>query len=115
MNAPSPSEVPASNCESSPPDEPESDLITAKQAARMLRVHRDWVYSHALEIGGWRLLGDHGPWRFSRIALSKPLTITGAAHRRHAMRPAGLPRRARPTVVELEPRARQAAARKPRP
>jgi hypothetical protein len=25
-----------------------------------------WVYAHARELGGYRLLGDRGPWRFRR-------------------------------------------------
>ena len=49
-------------------DEPQ-ELLTAEEAARVLRVRRAWVYAHARELGRWRLLGDRGPWRFSRRRL----------------------------------------------
>ncbi len=45
------------------------ELLTADEAARLLRVHKAWVYAHARELGGWRLLGERGPWRFSRRRL----------------------------------------------
>ncbi|MGA8365405.1 MAG: hypothetical protein WB709_12935, partial [Solirubrobacteraceae bacterium] len=53
-----PSDEPALRCE--PPD-----LLTAQEAAQLLRVRREWVYANARELGGWRLLGERGPWRFS--------------------------------------------------
>lgn len=49
-------------------DEP-PELLTAEEAARLLRVRKAWVYAHARELGGWRLLGERGPWRFSRRRL----------------------------------------------
>jgi hypothetical protein len=45
------------------------ELLTAEEAARLLRVRKAWVYAHARELGGWRLLGERGPWRFSRRRL----------------------------------------------
>jgi hypothetical protein len=45
------------------------ELLTAEEAARLLRVRKAWVYAHARELGGWRLLGEQGPWRFSRRRL----------------------------------------------
>jgi hypothetical protein len=49
-------------------DEP-PELLTVEEAARLLRVCPAWVYTHARELGGWRLLGERGPWRFSRRRL----------------------------------------------
>lgn len=45
------------------------ELLTAEEAARLLRVRPAWIYSHARELGGRRLLGEQGPWRFSRRQL----------------------------------------------
>jgi hypothetical protein len=45
------------------------ELLTAEEAARLLRVRPAWIYVHARELGGWRLLGERGPWRFSRRRL----------------------------------------------
>jgi hypothetical protein len=45
------------------------ELLTAEEAAVLLRVARKFVYAHAAALGGWRLLGDRGPWRFSRREL----------------------------------------------
>jgi hypothetical protein len=45
------------------------ELLTAEEAARLLRVRPAWIYAHARELGGWRLLGERGPWRFSRRRL----------------------------------------------
>ena len=45
------------------------ELLTAREAAGLLRVRLGWVYAHARELGGWRLLGNRGPWRFSRRRL----------------------------------------------
>ncbi|MGO9319223.1 MAG: helix-turn-helix domain-containing protein [Solirubrobacteraceae bacterium] len=45
------------------------DLLTAEEAAVLLRVGRKFIYAHAHALGGWRLLGDRGPWRFSRSEL----------------------------------------------
>jgi hypothetical protein len=42
------------------------ELLTVKEAAVLLRVERKWVYGHARELGGLRLLGDRGPWRSRR-------------------------------------------------
>jgi hypothetical protein len=47
----------------------EGELLTAAEAARVLRVARRFVYEHASELGGWRLLGERGPWRFARQEL----------------------------------------------
>jgi hypothetical protein len=44
-------------------------LLTAEEVSRLLRVRKAWVYAHARELGGWRLLGERGPWRFSRRRL----------------------------------------------
>lgn len=49
-------------------DEP-PELLTAEEAARLLRVRPAWIYAHARELGGWRLLGARGPWRFRRRQL----------------------------------------------
>lgn len=45
------------------------ELLTAEEAAGLLRVRPAWIYSHARELGGRRLLGEQGPWRFSRRQL----------------------------------------------
>ncbi len=45
------------------------ELLTAEEAAQLLRVRPAWVYAHARELGGQRLLGEKGPWRFSRRRL----------------------------------------------
>lgn len=42
-----------------------ADLLTAQEAAQLLRVRRAWVYANARELGGRRLLGERRPWRFS--------------------------------------------------
>jgi hypothetical protein len=47
----------------------EYELLTAAEAASVLRVARKFVYAHAKELGGSRLLGDRGPWRFQRRQL----------------------------------------------
>jgi hypothetical protein len=46
-----------------------AELLTAAEAAVLLRVARKFIYAHASALGGWRLLGDRGPWRFSRREL----------------------------------------------
>jgi hypothetical protein len=46
-----------------------AELLTAAEAAVLLRVARKFIYAHAPALGGWRLLGDRGPWRFSRREL----------------------------------------------
>ncbi len=63
--------------EPAPCSEP-PDLLTAGEAAQLLRVRREWVYAHALELGGWRLLGERGPWRFSRRRLQAPPSAPSA-------------------------------------
>jgi hypothetical protein len=45
------------------PQEP-SGLVDAAVVARELGVERDWVYSHAKELGAIRLGGPHGRLRF---------------------------------------------------
>jgi Helix-turn-helix domain len=68
-----------------------SDLLTAEEAAELLRVARKWVYAHATELGGFRLLGDRGPWRFSRRELLERYASSpnsGAARRFPARRAA---------------------------
>jgi hypothetical protein len=65
------------------------ELLTADEAADLLRVARKWVYAHAAELGGWRLLGDRGPWRFSRrelLARRSPVAERGPARRAPARR-----------------------------
>jgi hypothetical protein len=64
------------------------DLLTAQEAAQLLRVRREWVYANARELGGWRLLGERGPWRFSRRRLQASQGAPSA--------PAGTVPRARP-------------------
>jgi hypothetical protein len=54
------------------------DLLTAQEAAQLLRVRREWVYAYARELGGWRLLGERGPWRFSRRRLQAPQSAPSA-------------------------------------
>ncbi len=89
---------------------PGPDLLTAEEAAVLLRVARKFVYAHAPALGGWRLLGDRGPWRFSRRELlarrsaaeripSRPARAsrgTGARKRTHTL--AGAP------MLPAEPR-----------
>jgi hypothetical protein len=58
-------DLPAGSGRASPPP----DILTAEETAGLLRVRRAWVYANARQLGGWRLLGDRGPWRFSRRAL----------------------------------------------
>lgn len=42
------------------------EAVDPRTVARALGVSRDWVYSHAEELGGWRLgNGDRGRWRFT--------------------------------------------------
>jgi HTH domain len=44
------------------PLRPERELLTASELAERLRVSRQTVYAHALELGGERV--GMGPWRF---------------------------------------------------
>jgi hypothetical protein len=85
------------------------DLLTAEEAAVYLRVAPKWVYANAREIGGFRLLGDRGPWRFSRrellarrSAMGRPprsaLARTGAGGRKRTHMLAGAP------MLPAEPR-----------
>ena len=75
------------------PEPPE--LLTADEAAGLLRVRRAWVYAHARELGGWRLLDDRGPWRFSRRELlraasppaSDPKAVSAQRRRPRVPRP----------------------------
>jgi hypothetical protein len=60
------------------------ELLTAEEAARLLRVRLGWIYAHARELGGWRLLGERGPWRFSRRRLLGEGEGESAAGRRPA-------------------------------
>jgi excisionase family DNA binding protein len=66
-----------------PTTEPEPpELLTAEEAATYLRVTRSWVYEHAAELGGYRLLGDRGRWRFPRSRLlgaDRPETVARSA------------------------------------
>jgi hypothetical protein len=68
----------------------EPGVLTAGEAAELLRVQRAWVYAHAHELGGWRLLGKSGPWRFARDRLlqagqaSPPVARRGRSVRRAA-------------------------------
>lgn len=67
------------------------ELLTAEEAARLLRVRPAWIYSHARELGGRRLLGEQGPWRFSRPQLladmedetSKRTAVSAVRRKRH--------------------------------
>lgn len=67
------------------------ELLTAEEAARLLRVRPAWIYSHARELGGRRLLGEQGPWRFSRRELlaemedkaGKRATASAVRRKRH--------------------------------
>jgi hypothetical protein len=67
----------------------EPELLTVAEAARELRVAPKFVYRHARELGGWRLFGEHGPWRFARHELLAARPGHAAAQR------SGAPRRAR--------------------
>jgi hypothetical protein len=58
-----------------------ADLLTAEEAAVLLRVARKFVYAHAPALGGWRLLEDRGPWRFSRRELLARRSAVGRAPR----------------------------------
>jgi hypothetical protein len=78
------------------------ELVTIEEAAVLLRVHRNWVYEHARALGGWRLLGDRGPWRFNRRKL-----ITGPP----AVAPPPSPRGAPPPRKRRGDRAAVLAAR----
>jgi len=77
------------------PRRPEpSELLTADEAAGLLRVRCGWVYAHASELGGWRLLGDRGPWRFSRRELLRatpptrePRAVSAQRSRPRALEP----------------------------
>jgi hypothetical protein len=60
-----------------------SDLLTAEEAAVFLRIGLKFVYRHAAELGGFRLLGDRGPWRFTRAELrQRPIASRRVAPRR---------------------------------
>ncbi len=71
------------------------ELLTAEEAAQLLRVRPAWVYAHARELGGLRLLGERGPWRFSRRQLldgvsepaSQPTMVPAPRRRRPAPKP----------------------------
>jgi hypothetical protein len=60
------------------------DLLTAEEAAVLLRVARKFIYAHAPALGGWRLLGDRGPWRFSRRELLARRSAAGRVPSRPA-------------------------------
>ncbi|MGH2853116.1 MAG: hypothetical protein ACRDLF_02845 [Solirubrobacteraceae bacterium] len=67
----------------------EPELLTAEETAQLLRVRPAWVYAHAHELGGRRLLGESGPWRFNRCQLLDSVTepavkrtAVSAPHRR---------------------------------
>jgi hypothetical protein len=79
-----------------------AELLTAAEAAVLLRVARKFIYAHAPALGGWRLLGDRGPWRFSRRAL--------LARRANAAPPSP----ARPAALAQRPAARRPAHRRAR-
>lgn len=49
------------------PPEPDDELLTPIETARMLRVHKRWTYAHARELGGVRLSGRQ--LRFPRRAV----------------------------------------------
>jgi hypothetical protein len=49
--------------------EPPPRFIDAAALARILGVERDWVYSHARELGAVRLGGPRGRLRFDRQAV----------------------------------------------
>ncbi len=86
------------------------EVLTAGEAAELLRVARKFVYAHAPALGGWRVLGDRGPWRFSRRELlarqqqggRAPLRPTRARNapnsRERTHTPAGVP------ILPSEPR-----------
>jgi hypothetical protein len=87
---------------------PDRELLTAAEAAVLLRVERSWIYAHAAEIGGWRLLGDRGPWRFARQRLlqgpaSSPDVLLARRRARPARRTSG--RLAGPELLPIAPRA----------
>lgn len=88
------------------------EVLTAEEAAALLQVARKFIYAHARELGGYRLLGDRGPWRFSRLDLLErrepPVRRRGAQRTR-----AGRPSTAGPArtpcgapILPAEPRRR---------
>ncbi len=71
------------------------DLLTAEEAAVFLRVGLKFIYAHAAELGGFRLLGDSGPWRFSRAELRQRPTALQRVVPRRAVRARGAHERER--------------------
>jgi hypothetical protein len=86
------------------------DLLTAEEAAVLLRVGLQFIYRHAAELGGFRLLGDRGPWRFTRAELRRrqpppqrvpprrTVRARGARNRERTHTPSGAP------LLPAEPR-----------
>lgn len=66
-------------------------LIDASALARELGVERDWVYSHAEDLGALRLGGPHGRLRFDREIVRERLGDgePGRPRRQVPARPAG--------------------------
>lgn len=53
--------------------EPQGGLVDAAAVARELRVERDWVYSHAHQLGAVRLGGPRGRLRFDMTLVKERL------------------------------------------
>lgn len=88
-----------------------TDLLTAEEAAVLLRVGLKFIYAHAAELGGFRLLGDRGPWRFTlaelqrrqfsapqRVPPRRSVRARGARNRERTRTPSGAP------LLPAEPR-----------
>lgn len=91
--------------EADKPDEDGPDLFTVEEAAVYLRVAPKWIYANAREIGGFRLLGDRGPWRFPRRELPTRRERLGAVPARppHDRRSRASGRRTTPSGVPILP------------
>jgi hypothetical protein len=88
-------------------DAHEPELLTVAEAAVYLRVAPKWVYANARELGGYRLLGDRGPWRFRRRDLlerREPPERRAPARHVRARRSADAGRPTRTPLLPAEPR-----------
>jgi hypothetical protein len=88
-----------------------AELLTAAEAAVLLRVARKFIYTHASALGGWRLLGDRGPGRFSRRELLARRASAAPASPRPLRSARGAPARtpAGAPVLAAEPRRERVA------
>jgi hypothetical protein len=94
-------------------------LTDAATLARELGVERDWIYSHADELGAIRLGGPHGRLRFDRETVRERLDLDKMPQRRRRItRTRAVERRepkARPpgTRVKSPQKQRRASGRTP--